>query len=128
MTIKILVVDDYVASAVSLEQLFSLRGFKTSSVANAPEARKALRSETYDVLVIDYRMDPLLTGLDMIRWCRQNKIYTPVLLTSGIEKEVLEQALESISKEHLEPVVILSKPAPGGEMLDTVERLAKVAK
>jgi DNA-binding response OmpR family regulator len=121
--IRVLVIDDYVASGESLRLLLKVSGDRVDVVTSAADARAALRSNSYDVLVIDYAMDDDVNGLEMLRWCRENGIDTPALIVSGHD---LTQVSKVIDFETLGPAEVLVKAVDPDVLVDKINSMAKI--
>lgn len=91
--VRVLVVDDHVASANLLETVLSLEGFVARSVYDAVSAYELARCARPDLLLIDVMM-PGVNGLDLARWVRQDAqlANTPVVLCSAQPLELPAEA------------------------------------
>lgn len=57
-------------------------GFVAHSIGNGEDALRAVKSEHFDLLIVDIML-PILDGLTLIERMRQHKIRTPVLILSA---------------------------------------------
>lgn len=119
-----LVIDDCRASTSSLRMLLYVHGAAAVEVNGADEARRMLGRFEFDVLVIDYLMDPKVNGLDFLRWCRAQGVTTPALICSGVEPETLDKVAGAIAAEGLGPARVAGKPVDPPELVAEIEALA----
>ena len=63
---RVLIVDDEEVARVSLAEILRLEGYAIRSVSNGQAAVEILRSETFDVMVLDMKM-PGMSGIDVMR-------------------------------------------------------------
>jgi len=86
---KVLIVDDEPIIVESIKDYFrhlNMVGFSDSS-----EALKALKMESFDIVLVDYRM-PGLSGLDLLIEARRLSAYKfGILLTAYADKDLLRQ-------------------------------------
>jgi CheY-like chemotaxis protein len=90
--LKTMLIDDDEFVRDSLRLLFESRGCCLMAVETAEEAVEILRSESYDVIITDYR----LPGMDGLELCRQLQNIHPravkILITAYGSRAVAEQA------------------------------------
>lgn len=79
---KLLIAEDQSTLRNVLLQRFKDHGFVVDNVADGAQAIDFLESTTYDCCVLDIMM-PVKTGLEVVRWMRQQSIQTPVLLLTA---------------------------------------------
>ena len=79
---RILIVDDDVAHAESLQDALELDGYVCAVVHGGAEALEVLREQAFDVVLTDLKMDGI-SGLDLLRESRSLHPNTPVLLITG---------------------------------------------
>lgn len=114
--LKVLIVDDEepfrkVVSLVLKERA----GYDVHECDSGECALEALRARSFDVVVLDYRMEPL-SGLNVLQWMLEQKMDTPVIILTGAGSEhVAVEAMklgayDYIRKDFLEqhrlPVII----------------------
>lgn len=106
--LRVLVVDDQDSFRMSLEIALSISDKHEVTMSDSGEdAVEKLKSDTYDVILLDYKM-PGLSGLDVLAWMHENKVDTPVImLTAAGSEEVAVEAMklgayDYLSKEHIE--------------------------
>ncbi|MHB1292224.1 MAG: response regulator [Sulfuricella sp.] len=101
--IRVVLVDDHTLFRMGLAELLEQRGsIKVVGVTgNADEARRLLREEQPDVLVMDLHMPPL-DGLTLFRQLRQEGFTTPTLmLTVSNAEEDLSNVLRAGARGYL---------------------------
>ncbi|MBL6720722.1 MAG: sigma-54-dependent Fis family transcriptional regulator [Planctomycetes bacterium] len=79
---RILIVDDDVAHAESLQDALELEEYQATVVHGGREALEVLREQAFDVVLTDLKMDGI-SGLDLLRESRSLHPNTPVLLITG---------------------------------------------
>lgn len=81
---QVLIVDDEPAVLRSIVTLTkSLKPeWKLDSCLNALEAQKMLNSKFYDLLLTDINL-PILSGLDLAKWVKQQELNTRIIIISG---------------------------------------------
>lgn len=79
---KILIVDDQKEIVQFLSDFLSEKGHQTDAAYNGQEAVKLLQSDRYDLIFTDHEM-PEMNGIEFIKFCRQQKIATKIILTTG---------------------------------------------
>jgi len=112
---RILVVDDEPAFRENLVDLLKKDSIEIDAVSNGLEAYTLLKKGRYDLLITDYIM-PKMTGLDLIRVCKEegNRIPT-VFLTGRDHAELRRHAWEYGLFDYVE------KSTNSGEIVETVE-------
>jgi DNA-binding NtrC family response regulator len=86
---KILLVEDEDSLRLSLEIKLNMTGqFIVTSCASGEDALDRLQLDTYDVVLLDFRL-PGLSGLDVLKWMNERKILAPVIILSGMEDDSL---------------------------------------
>lgn len=92
MKLKILIVEDQFIEAYSLERILLKAGYATCSIARSvPIALKILDKEQPDLVLLDIQLQGNLTGIDLARTLRKNKIPF-VYLSANSNKKILEEA------------------------------------
>ncbi len=114
---KILFVDDSLDTRELYAMAFRLKGHEARLETNGLEAVAAVRSETFDVLVIDVEM-PEMNGWDAVRAIRQLKhgAQLPIIMFTAYgasEGEVAEAGGD----------LLLQKPVMPDEMMEQIGTL-----
>ena len=67
----------------------------SDTVESAREALKKLETDSYDVVVSDYNM-PFMDGIMFLRAIRDQRIYIPFILFTGVGKEeIMQKAIDN---------------------------------
>ncbi|MGD2069124.1 MAG: sigma-54 dependent transcriptional regulator [Gemmatimonadota bacterium] len=82
MTERILLVDDDRAFRLSTAALLEEEGFEVEGAQDASEATASLRSDRFDLILLDLRM-PGIDGIDLVEVLRTRGQSIPVLMVSG---------------------------------------------
>lgn len=80
---KVLVVEDDVRMAGLLLKGLKQEGWAVDLVGDAADARHAVNSTPYDLVVCDVGLPHGESGLDWCRWLREAGIWTPVLMLTA---------------------------------------------
>jgi len=80
---KVLVVEDDVRMASLLLKGLRQEGWAVDVVGDAADARHAVQSTPYDLVVCDVGLPNGESGLDWCRWLRRAGIWTPVLMLTA---------------------------------------------
>ena len=73
---RILLVDDELAILLTLRAILEMNEFDVDTAASAREAEKKLKSQTYEMVITDMRMESETAGYEVIRAARQ-QAYDP---------------------------------------------------
>ena len=113
---RILLVDDELAILLTLRAILEMNNFEVDTAASAREAEKKLKSQTYDMVITDMRMESETAGYEVIRAARQ-QAYDPAtaILTAypSIDQEWQSRGAQSL----------LVKPVNTQELLRQIENL-----
>jgi DNA-binding NtrC family response regulator len=114
-TTRILVVDDEHDILVLLHEILSEEGYRVDTAGTAEEARQALGSGAYDLVLLDIWL-PDSDGITLLReWSGHDK--TPVIMISG--HATIDAALEA---SRWGAVDVLEKPISLRRLLSAVSR------
>ena len=116
MSPRILVVDDDPAICVFIEALLSRKGYACERVGDGDTAVRALRSGTYDAVVLDLML-PGTWGFDIIRFlnAEQPAVARRVVVITAASSATL--AHFDVSSVH----ALIRKPFDIDELVDAVE-------
>ncbi|WP_373501364.1 sigma-54-dependent transcriptional regulator [Desulfococcus sp.] len=115
--IRILIVDDIPETLEILRRQLCAAGFITSVAPGVAEAIGILEFNPVDLVITDMKM-PRLTGLDMVRYIRENAAETEVIIMTAFP--CIDNAIQSV-KDGAEDY--LTKPFTGDELLAAIERV-----
>jgi PAS domain S-box-containing protein len=111
----LLVEDEESVAGVTAAMLAEL-GLDVVSVANGPQAQRALDARVFDLLVTDVIMPGGLNGVQLAQWARAKRPQTKVLLISGWTADALAAPPADFA--------ILQKPFDLQALTAAIERLA----
>ncbi len=119
----ILLVDDETALLHMGEALLEQFGYKVVAKADAFEALKAFRAgpDAFDLVITDHTM-PHMTGVDLAREMMRLRPDIPVILTTGFNRMITQEAVKSIGIREL-----LMKPVVTGDLAQIVSRVLEEA-
>src|SRR5580765_4338045 len=117
-----LVVDDNVDIRDFSAWVLTAYGYWTDTVADSANAWKALRTRSYDLLITDHTM-PKVTGIELVRALRSERMTLPVVLMSGT---LPEEAL--VQNSSLQLAGTLLKPFTMKELVGTVTKVLYAAR
>lgn len=92
MAKKILVVEDSRAFRQQIVITLEREGFQTVEAGDGSEGVKKLKSESFDIAVVDVNM-PNLNGLDMVSQVKSDNVYQGpiIMLTTEGERDVISK-------------------------------------
>jgi DNA-binding NtrC family response regulator len=111
---SILVVDDDRASCEVLHEIFTAQGWGVETTQSPDEALRLARSEKFDLVVSDIRLEAQLTGLDLLKELRGS---SPVILITGFG--TLDAAVAALREGAWD---LISKPFKVKEVIAAVRR------
>jgi DNA-binding response OmpR family regulator len=118
---RILVVDDDVHIRDFSAWVLTAYGYRADTAADSADAWKALRARSYDLLITDHNM-PKVTGIELVRALRSERMTLPVVLMSG---NLPEQAL--VQNSSLQLAGTLLKPFTMEELVGAVTKVLYAA-
>ena len=116
MKARILVVDDDKVSCRLFTEVLEGEGHEVRNAYSGEEALERLRSEPYDLLLVDVRM-PGITGLEVTRTVRHEQPQLPIIVMTAFGS--IETAVEAIQEGAADYV---SKPMNLDELKKIVSR------
>ena len=122
MKVRVLIVEDEQLIRWSLRQKFETRGYKVTEVENGKEAFQALDRDTYDLIMLDYKL-PDMTGLDILRQVRKDDNDVVVIMMTAYSS--VESAVDAIKLGAFDYV---SKPFDMEAVLRTAEKALETTK
>ncbi len=78
----ILLVDDNTDGILARSSVLQELGYKVIPARCGSEALKLVDTETFDLVITDYKMSPV-NGLELIKKLRENNFRNPIILLSG---------------------------------------------
>ena len=111
---RILVVDDDLVLLDALEGAFKEAGdLKVVALANFEDAKRLLRSETFDVLITDVRLGAF-NGLQLAVLARDCNPAIQLIVFSGFDDPVLRQDADNLG------ALYLIKPVMSSHLIDLI--------
>jgi len=81
----ILVADDEKEIVELLKERFTAKGHSVNTAYNGKAALELIKSNSYDLIFLDHNM-PGLTGLELLRYVKQNNLKPKVAIITGYEE------------------------------------------
>lgn len=91
---RLLVVEDNRALAGSIGKLFRGKGYAVDAVETGEDARAALQTQPYDLIILDLGL-PDVDGLEVLRGMRRGKARVPVLVLTA--RASLQNCVEGLN-------------------------------
>lgn len=113
----ILVVDDNAETLEVLERNLKAAGYQVQTAQNVADAVRLLQNEHFDVVITDMKM-PGASGLDLIKYVRENMNDTEVMVITGYA--TVESAVQAVK---IGAEDYLPKPFTDEELLNAVKRV-----
>jgi len=115
---RILVVDDEVALAETLEDLLAFHGYEVKIADNGMSAQSLLNENEFDLVISDIRM-PIMDGMQLLQHINEKHRGTPVILISGFSDYDEKSATEKGA------IGLVSKPMDIESLIKLVEQNLK---
>ena len=110
---RILIVEDEQAYRTFLQRVFAKAGYHCTGCVDGEYAIEKLKKEHFDLLILDYIL-PGNNGLEIVRWLRRQKDFTPAIIITAyptnalIEECNAEKNVKFIRKANFKPEEILT--------------------
>lgn len=79
---KILICDDEIEIVKALEKYLKTKGCDVGYALDGKEGLESIKSGDYDIVFLDINM-PELTGIDVVKYVKDNNIKTKVIFLTG---------------------------------------------
>ncbi|MBO9668751.1 MAG: response regulator [Bdellovibrio sp.] len=113
---KLLIIDDEAELREVLIAILEDSAHEICVAANGLEGIDLLKAQTFDAVLSDEKM-PKKTGLEVLKWMRENQIETPFIIHTGYgQKEMVQEA------QRLGVFAFIDKPWDERNLIRTVER------
>lgn len=122
MTGRILIVDDEPVVIKSCERILTPEGFTVDTATNGKDAMSRLSSNNYDLVITDLKM-PGMDGIELVRWIRNSKPGTGVVIITGYPSQ--ESIKEALGLRILD---YLPKPFSPSLLLDVAQKAMEYKK
>lgn len=118
--ISLLMIDDDQQILSSTAQWLKMLGHSVYTAVNLHSAYSLLKSHNLDMILTDLRLGPE-NGLDILHYCKNNAIDTPVVIISG--HAGVQEAVSALKSGALD---FLTKPLLDETLLGLIERIKKM--
>lgn len=119
---RILIIEDDEITAATLELCLKSEGIRSHVETLGEEALEVAKLYEYDAILLDLNL-PDMSGLEVLRKLRLNKVITPVLMLSGVgETETKVKCLGAGADDYM------SKPASHIELVARLKAIVRRAK
>jgi NADH-quinone oxidoreductase subunit E/NADP-reducing hydrogenase subunit HndA len=122
MACRILVVDDEPVVRKSCERILTPEGYAVESASDGNEAIGKLGKDGYDLVITDLKM-PDIDGIELIRWIRNSKPDTGIVVITGYPSQ--ESIKEALSLRILD---YLPKPFSPALLIEITQRALEYKK
>jgi two-component system cell cycle response regulator CtrA len=119
---RVLLVEDDTASALSIEKMLKAEGFMCDSTDLGEDGLEIGKLYDYDVILLDLML-PDMDGYEVLRRLRTAKIRTPILILSG-----LSEADQKVKGFKLGADDYLTKPFDRGELVARIQAVVRRSK
>lgn len=116
---RILVVDDEPNVLVTYRLILQQQGFEAHAAISSEEARRALDSLEFDLLLCDLSLEKQESGFDVIGYARGKHATLPAILLTGYASAEANEWAEA------QKIPILFKPIDVQQLLDTISSLTR---
>ncbi len=116
---RILIVDDDAEFCEELEQALKSEGFLAECISNVLKAKSAIRNNSYDLVLLDYKM-PGMTGKEILKTFKKSRIPKNIFIITGkplVEDELKKEGLLASGMK------VISKPVNFGALLEEIRNL-----
>src|SRR5437588_9817772 len=93
---RVLVVDDEISLRDVLEVLITSQGHSVVLAKSVPQAKAALSSDEFDLVITDLRLEPNGDGMDVVRAARARSLPPEVLVMTAFGTR--EKALVAVQE------------------------------
>lgn len=119
---RILIVDDEPIVVKSCERILSPEGYSVDTALNGREAIEKLGKDGFDLVITDIKM-PDMDGIELLRWIRNSKPDTGVVIITGYpSQESIKEALR------LRILDYLPKPFSPSLLIETTQKAIEFIK
>ena len=112
---RILIIDDDTELCEELIDSLISEGYEAERAPDAIQGEKFIRSNNYDVILLDYKM-PLFSGLDILNKLKTDNIKKKIIIITGrpsaekmIEEDGLSDMISGIISKPIDFKVLLEK-------------------
>lgn len=113
---RILLVDDEVAVLLTLKAVLEISGYDVETAASAREGKHRLRSQEFDMVITDMRMESEASGAEVVQAAREASYHPAVALLTAFP--LAEEDWQDMGADKM-----LVKPMQTRALLQQIERL-----
>lgn len=117
--VKVLIVDDDLTIASSIESYLFVKDIDTLSVNSVYEAIQILKQQSFDVILSDVNM-PDINGFEFLLWLKKNKIQSHIIIMTAQSNEKSKEVYHNYGV-----LKYISKPIDMSQLLATINQTAK---
>src|SRR5690242_2903970 len=114
---RVLVVDDEEAVMLTIQGILELDGYEVIATASGEEALELLRTQYFDVVLTDLRLENDIDGIDLVRELRRHSLDGVAIMLTGYAS--LDSAVKALREGAYD---YLCKPCDVLELRMTVSR------
>lgn len=118
---KILVTDDEFAIANALSLKLTKLGFEVKVASNGEEAFNLIKTENFDLVLMDLMMDKK-DGFSVLEDMRKENMATPVIITSNLGQDEDKKRAENLGAVGY----FVKSNTPISEIVEKVEKILQV--
>lgn len=119
---QILLVEDDDSTRELLVEILEVEGYEITAVANGLEAKDLLKKQSFNLLITDFKM-PGLNGMELLNWCHETHITSPIIFMTA-ETNLIPEAANSISESG---AIIVEKPLNLPFFFSSIKIMLKLA-
>lgn len=88
---NVLVIDDIKANRIFITKCLEDEGYNVTTASNGKQALELLKTRNLNLIILDMKM-PGMSGMQILKWIKQNSITTPVIIVTayGTVKNAIE--------------------------------------
>lgn len=79
---SILIVEDDITFSLMIKTVLTKKGFKVNTVSNILNAKKAIKEQSYDLILSDMRL-PDQEGEDLLKWMHTENLHIPFIIMTS---------------------------------------------
>lgn len=114
---QLLIVDDEPAILLSYRIILEQKGFEVFSAQDSASARVLLTERPFSLLLCDLGLERPLSGMDVVRWARENRPDMPCILLTGYPDDRISEETRGNG------IHVLLKPVEVPILLETIRSM-----
>ncbi len=112
---KILIVEDESLVALDIKEILDMEGYETFIAINAGQALNALKTEAFNLVLLDINLESAVSGVDLADYIQENYSSTPyIYLTSYSDRSTMKLV------GHTSPAGFITKPFQKAQLISTI--------